>query len=837
MTGRWRDHHPGPRGLVVTLFAWLALLVWAVPASGQAATPAPAASGSPALLRMTAVPLMGGNVRPGSWMGVRVHLENDGPAVNGELRLTGGAQQGSRYSIEVELPTGARQDHLLYTQPTWSAGRLTASLVEGEETRLEQRIPLTSIDPYTTTVFIVADRPDGLAPGVRGIAMAPGQNMARVLTVAPEDLPPRAEAWAIIDRLVWQDVDPARLSSQQLEALATWVGAGGRLIVVGGQTGIAGVAGLPEDLLPYVPTSTVDVPASDLEPIVGALPVDTAPQPALTGELTRGSVTAWSDGQPIAAQAAIGQGQVVVLGIDPSVPAVAGAPGANGMWRRMVGPFTGQSLNPLVLQDDSQIVAALNSLPAVALPDLGLLFGLIVVYIVVIGPIDYLVLRRIDRREWAWVTMPVLVLVFSVGTYAVGMGLKGTDVIVDQLAIVRAAAGSDHGLAQAYVGIFSPNRRTFEVAVGDDALIANPVYMAQNGGGVPLDIVGGESSRLRGYEVGFGVLRAFRAEAPVETPRVDADLTYADGVLEGTLTNRSDQALESVAVTWGGQATVVPELAPGATVDIRLEIGGTISRPDRLATMVIPGVRATDTTALVRRAILDQVSGYRNVLGPGASQSNPVIIAFQPTPALDVVTGASVRAEGDTLYLMPAATRLDGTVILTDPLIGRSVLEMHANDAWDDGSSWSLGPGWMSVELRPVVPIDGTKATYLGLAVAQDYGRLLTGRGLEVEPLPPAQQPDQADPMVVPEPVPGDEPPGAKPVVGFGVQLPAFQLLDRTTGTWVEFPAPSNGREMRIASPERYLDEAGAVRLRFVNRVPNSGTYFSVSARIEADAA
>ena len=292
-------------------------------------------------------------------------------------------------------------------------------------------------------------------------------------------------------------------------------------------------------------------------------PPGTAPVPALTGELVRGSVLAWSDGHPIAAQASVGQGQVVVLGIDPSTPSLAGAPGASGMWRQVIGPLSGQALNPLVLQDDSQLVAALNSLPAVALPDLGLLFGLLAVYIALIGPINYLVLRRIDRREWAWITMPVLVLVFGVGTYAVGMGLKGTDVIVDQLAIVRAAAGTDRGLAQAYVGIFSPNRQTFDVSVGNDALLANPVYMAMGGGGgTPLDVVAGESSRLRGYEVGFGVMRAFRAEAAVESPRVDADLTYRDGVLEGTLSNRSDEALESVAVTWGGQATVIPTLHP-----------------------------------------------------------------------------------------------------------------------------------------------------------------------------------------------------------------------------------------------------------------------------------
>ena len=836
MRVRRHDHPRGTGyGLTVVLMA-LSMLLSGSSAVAQTAGPAPANSGEPSLLRLTARPLLGGNVRPGSWLGVRVHLENDGPAVRGELRLTGGAQQGSRYSVEVELPTGARQDHLLYSQPTWSGGRLTASLVVGEETLAEQRMTLTPIEAYTTTVFIVAERPEAIAAGVRGIATVQGQPMARVMTVGPEDLPARAEAWAVIDRLVWQDVDPARLGPQQLDALTTWVGAGGRLVIVGGQAGIAGADGLPVDLLPYVPTSTIDVPASDLEPLVGALPAGTAPVPALTGELVRGSVTGWSDGHPIAAQVPVGQGHVVILGIDPSVPAVAGSPGANGMWRRVLGPLSGQALNPLVLQDDSQIVAALNSLPAVALPDLGLLFGLLALYIALIGPVNYLVLRRIDRREWAWVTMPVLVLVFGVGTYVVGIGLKGTDVIVDQLAIVRAAAGTDRGLAQAYVGIFSPNRQTFDVRVGDDALLANPIYLSTGGGGTPLDVLGGGSSRLRGYEVGFGVMRAFRAEAPVEAPRVDADLTYRDGVLEGTLTNRSDEPLESVAVTWGGQATLIPVLGPGETAEVRLDIGGRTSRTDRLAMMVIPGNVSGDTTALVRRAVLDQVTSYRNTFGSGGLQANPVIVAFRPGPTLDVGTGSAARQEGDTLYLMPAAVALDGAIILTDPLIARSTLEIHANDVWDEGGQFSLGTGWLSAELRPMVALDGAVPTYLGLTIGQEAGRLLTGRGLDVEPLAIDRQPAQDDPMVLP-PVAGETPPaeGWAPVNGFKAQLPAFQLLDRTTGLWVEFPQPT-GQEMRIVSPERYLDDAGAVRLRFINRMAESGTWFSVSARIEAQA-
>ena len=66
-------------------------------------------------------------------------------------------------------------------------------------------------------------------------------------------------------------------------------------------------------------------------------------------------------------------------------------------------------------------MGAVSNLPSLALPPIGGLLVLLFGYIVLIGPINYLVLRRLDRREWAWVTMPVLIVVFTVGAFGFGV--------------------------------------------------------------------------------------------------------------------------------------------------------------------------------------------------------------------------------------------------------------------------------------------------------------------------------------------------------------------------------------------------------------------------------
>ena len=48
--------------------------------------------------------------------------------------------------------------------------------------------------------------------------------------------------------------------------------------------------------------------------------------------------------------------------------------------------------------------------------------------------------------------------------------------------------------------------------------------------------------------------------------------------------------------------------------------------------------------------------------------------------------------------------------------------------------------------------------------------------------------------------------------------MPDFQLFDRTTQRWVEFPHPTASRAYLITEPERYVDESGTVLFRFINR-------------------
>ena len=106
----------------------------------------------------------------------------------------------------------------------------------------------------------------------------------------------------------------------------------------------------------------------------------------------------------IAADMAFGSGSVTLLGFDPATSWIAEGDAIDvPLWRRLLPPRSGGTV---ALADDQTIVGAVANLPSLALPPIGALLVLLAGYIVLVGPVNYLVLRWLDRREWAWVTVP-----------------------------------------------------------------------------------------------------------------------------------------------------------------------------------------------------------------------------------------------------------------------------------------------------------------------------------------------------------------------------------------------------------------------------------------------
>lgn len=757
---------------------------------------------------MAARALLQGHVRTGSWFAIAVDLENAGPTVTGELRVTGGADARTRFGTPVELATGSRKRYLLYAQPPTFGGNLKVQLVSGDRVLSEAQVAVALHDQFQLVVGVVSENPARI---VSELKLLPGQSGAApaIVPLQPEDLPERVQAWSGLDRLVWQDVDAAALTPDQLEALGGWVAGGGRLVIIGGSAGADSLSAFPDGLLPYRPAGTLDIDPTVLRSILGGLPEGSRPLTAYAGEPGPGRTLATSGDRVIAAERTLGLGSVTLLGFDPTTPWIAGGESWDvPLWRRLLPPRAGGTAN---LMDDSQIVSAVTNLPSLALPPIGGLLVLLFGYILLVGPVNYLVLRWLDRREWAWVTVPALIVVFTVGAFGIGGLLRGSDVIVHEVAVVRGAPLTGQATTQSYLGIFSPTRATFQVRVPGDSLLSPPMSgdMFGVGSGSALDILQGDPSRIRDLAVGFGSLRTIRAEASVAGPSIEGSFTLQDGRLVGSITNRSDRALEDAAVVVGSSAVRLRDVDPGETVQVNLAVAGNPFNQPSLSDRVLgpfnwDGSRMDedDQRRLVRRAVIDQLSidpmtGFANALPTDSA----IFLAWGSDAVVPIeIEGERVRRVANVLYQVPFRYDIRGKTTFRYDLLRSSVVEVNANFFSRDPWAMNMGAGDVRVAFRPIT-FEGTFRPD-AVTFALTFGGDLTMPG--GEPVEPVEE-RRCDPT-------------AEGCLGAQDGLPDIEVLDVRTGEWVQFQHLKPSRPYRLPDVARWLDpDSGELQVRFVN--------------------
>jgi hypothetical protein len=805
-----------------SLLAVMAILSGPLALVGAAAGP----------LDMNARILLQGHARGGSWAAIEIRLKNDGPPIRGELQMDGGTQSNARYAMAVDLPTGSDKTYVLHAQPPNFGRNVTVDLVADGQTVETATVAYLVHDANQLVVGVLAEDSGGLISQINLPSNMNGLAPAVVpLTVA--DLPGRVEGWSVIDRLVWQDIDSNTLTSEQLEALRRWIAAGGRLIIVGGSAGIGTLSAFPDDILPYRPTATLDADPATLASLVGRAPDGAADVAAMAGELARGRALATSGDRAIAAELTYGSGRVTILGFDTTTSWLAESKAVDGLWR---SALPARTTDGTLLIDDSQLIQAVYQLPALALPPTEGLLGIIGAYILIIGPINYLILRRLDRRELAWVTMPVLVLAFATVAFGYGALLRGTDVVVNEVAIVHGAPDATEATGQVYFGIFSPTRNTYRIDVPQGALLASPITGDPFGQATAtLDIIQGtgpaEPSAVRNLSVGTGSIRIVRAQVPVTAPRMRASLRLAEGALTGTFENASDQLLENVAVVLGSSVVVLGDVPAGESRDVRLLIRENQFGAS-LADQIIGAAFENTTPEQVRRSIryqmisqltFDPMGMFNNAL----TADQAVILAFGRNQVLDLKLGSETpRRNGNTLYYVPVGIGISGHVSFSADLLRTTVVDSDANFFSKERTFISLDQGQATLSYRPI-PFEGAfSPSGIRIALSGGGGIGGFGAGKDIEPLPtiPVACTDSDNSL----------PEGCEP--RRDDFLPEVEIFDLTgDGAWVRLPRMSPDINYNLVNPERYADATGQVLVRFVNDNPEMQASFSFQVVLEGD--
>lgn len=554
---------------------WQWIILAALCTAVFARTPYPAAAqqtaGVPGIT-MSARAGFDGYYRQQRILPVQVTVANSGPSVEGVLRAeVGSTIMGDRlvYTAPISLPTQSnKRVTLLLNVPNYLA-TITVELRDDNGRLLHQVVSNSlSLLPSDGLLYGVVSEEPGKLEFLQRVTG--GRTGASVAFLALPELPETAVAWEALDILIFHDVDTAQLTARQQEALQIWLRAGGQLVLTGG-AGWQKTTAAFADLLPVTINGSQSVP--DLPALaaqIGEPFRDPGPYIIASSSLRSGDLLYHQAGLPILARQAVGRGAVYFLALDPRLAPLVDWAGAPTLWTAVAANVPRHTLLQQGIQNGYSAHMAVTTLPSLALPSTLGLAAFLFLYVIAVGPVNYWVLKRRGRRELAWLTVPALVLLFSVIAYFTGFQIKGNQVILNQMSIVYGRVGGEPVRVQSLISLYSPGRATYDLILPEDvnAYPLNRSYGNLLSSGSLDAIARGSDLVLQRVRVDVSGVEAFLAEAyrPGLPLMAQVNLTAQDNqfTLTAVVQNNSDVPLQNVTLLFGSRAFSLGDLPAGA---------------------------------------------------------------------------------------------------------------------------------------------------------------------------------------------------------------------------------------------------------------------------------
>ena len=361
-----------------------------------------------------------------------------------------------------------------------------------------------------------------IGPGQFGLMRLPkeascmsgrGQGQVYVGPKLARSMPWDWTGYVSLDVLVLCDPDWSLLKPQQVQAICDWISNGGTALL------ILGRHPLPQDspLKAAIPfhlgePRQVEIPSRAMEDwdldasrtqMVTAWPLSEKPSVPVPGQVRPGTASLYGAGH-------IGFGRIAVLAFEPAQFGDAQVGRSSAFWTRQIadcirdearpsvdpGPsslhdmvgVSGRGRTIVLTSGDSQASAPAGFNPNDNRHRIGVaqiagnqvmnyLFELrqmqplsiwwviltLTALAILLGPVDYFILKRLDRQPLTWLTSTGWIVVFTLGAYYGVQWLRAGSMELRAVTVLDGIADSNCAWATCYAGVFAPRSDDYEL--------------------------------------------------------------------------------------------------------------------------------------------------------------------------------------------------------------------------------------------------------------------------------------------------------------------------------------------------------------------------------------
>ncbi|NMH72986.1 hypothetical protein HF078_07880 [Bacillus sp. RO2] len=529
-------------------------------------------------------------VQMGKGHQIRIELVNKGDATKGDIVVFSSPtyNMAGSYVIPVEIEAGGSKtlelavkgtsDHMSYN---YSGTRndfvsfYEGGVEKGKEVKLKGNANAQPryIGDNRVVLGVLSNNHDA----VNFLKLVKYQNESmELLNINSENIPNESYGLELFDVLLVHDFPLATLTATQQEAIKDWVNNGGSLIF-DTKVGLSQDLGNLQEFQLLDPTDETSLLKLNEKSSFPDLPI-------FTGNIIKKDATVLTrDGEtPITLMMNVGTGTVTQITSNLASPLFGEWSELNTWWSSVLQKVTTKSPNhykmPVMEELSHQLSPIGEAFPG-SIVSVPLLIGAFAIYLILVIPVLYIILKRTDKREQAWWIIPAVAIFTSVAVFGIGAKdrISGTQVNESSILLLdnETETASGYGVAS----ILTNSGGDYKMETGENTTLF-PMTYGYNENFELMRNYAYVSSLSQGTEIKFNNVEYWSTRTSIGNVnalplgKIEHAISMKDGKVQGTISNQMQYELKDAFILSGRNSEPLGDIKAGETVDLEYEVSG-----------------------------------------------------------------------------------------------------------------------------------------------------------------------------------------------------------------------------------------------------------------------
>ena len=525
-------------------------------------------------------------------------VTNNGSDFKGELQMKVYLFESSeRYSrqyaifyVPLELSKNATKEVEIKAQVATITPFFTASLVNEKGVAIcVKNFRATAKDPSTVWTGVLSDSPAELVYLKQNDSFynqqtsyyynGDGVEYFDTIYLNSKTLPNDSSVLNNFRMLIINDFNTANLSQERKDAIAQWVNEGGMLILgtgVNAKKVLSGLGNITKFTASDVATNV------SLKNIGEILVQDVSNLDSLVvsdAQMENANSLLEQDGKVITSSVKVGNGTVVLHNFDLGKAPISDVDDIEVLLRTFYENEKPNFFNLSYIDDYSY--NPVSGRAGRMAPEKGsmmnIIFIIIGAYVIFVGPVLYIVLKKRDKRERGWIIIPVVAMATTVLIYIAGANSYYRSSIINLVSRVDIENGHNYAQAEIYGGLRSGEKGSLEFTADEkfDIDVSQMDYGEIYGDEevCVLKINTESNSEITYYGKASWDLNTFATEKEIDMGgALEAKIVLKGDTLIGTVTNNTNFDFEDLVFHIGSVYNKIDSCMSGETVEVNYKI-------------------------------------------------------------------------------------------------------------------------------------------------------------------------------------------------------------------------------------------------------------------------